>query len=88
MDGFRAEGLVFPCFCLFILSIGFSRQEYWSGLPCPPAGDHTLSELFTVTRSSRASLRGLAHTVTELHKPLGHDTAVEGKRLYIKTIHT
>ena len=21
------------------LSIGFSRQEYWSGLPCPPSGD-------------------------------------------------
>ena len=21
------------------LSAGFSRQEYWSGLPCPPAGD-------------------------------------------------
>ena len=21
------------------LSKGFSRQEYWSGLPCPPLGD-------------------------------------------------
>ena len=21
------------------LSLGFSRQEYWSGLPCPPLGD-------------------------------------------------
>ena len=21
------------------LSTGFSRQEYWSGLPCPPPGD-------------------------------------------------
>ena len=21
------------------LSMGFSRQEYWSGLPCPPKGD-------------------------------------------------
>ena len=21
------------------LSMGFSRQECWSGLPCPPAGD-------------------------------------------------
>ena len=20
-------------------SMGFSRQEYWSGLPCPPPGD-------------------------------------------------
>ena len=22
-----------------LLSMGFSRQEYWSGLPCPPSGD-------------------------------------------------
>ena len=22
------------------LSMGFSRQEYWSGLSCPPPGDH------------------------------------------------
>ena len=21
------------------LSMGFSRQEYWSGFPCPPSGD-------------------------------------------------
>ena len=21
------------------LSMGFSREEYWSGLPCPPSGD-------------------------------------------------
>ena len=25
--------------CQPLLSIGFSRQEYWSGLPCPPPGD-------------------------------------------------
>ena len=30
-------------FCLFIR--GFSRQEYWSGLPFPPPADHVLSEL-------------------------------------------
>ena len=23
----------------FPLSVGFPRQEYWSGLPCPPPGD-------------------------------------------------
>ena len=22
-----------------LLSVGFSRQEYWSGLPCPPPRD-------------------------------------------------
>ena len=25
--------------CHTPLSMGFSRQEYWSGLPCPPPGD-------------------------------------------------
>ena len=25
--------------CQATLSMGFSRQEYWSGLPCPPPGD-------------------------------------------------
>ena len=25
--------------CQDLLSMGFSRQEYWSGLPCPPPGD-------------------------------------------------
>ena len=39
----------FSCIQLFVtlwtlscqapLSMGFSRQEYWSGLPCPPPGD-------------------------------------------------
>ena len=26
--------------CQILLSMRFSRQEYWSGLPCPPPGDH------------------------------------------------
>ena len=25
--------------CQTPLSVGFFRQEYWSGLPCPPPGD-------------------------------------------------
>ena len=25
--------------CQAPLSLGFSRQEYWSGLACPPPGD-------------------------------------------------
>ena len=28
-----------PLDCQASLSIGFSKQEYWSGLPCPPPGD-------------------------------------------------
>ena len=36
-------------FCLFILFMGFSRQEYWSGLPFPSPMDHILSELWSWT---------------------------------------
>ena len=36
-------------FCLFILFMGFSRQEYWSGLPFPSPVDHILSGLSTMT---------------------------------------
>jgi len=34
-------------FFLFILFMGFSRQEYWSGLSFPSPVDHVLSELST-----------------------------------------
>ena len=39
-------------FCLFILFMGFSRQEYWSGLPFPSPVDHILSDLSTLMVSS------------------------------------
>jgi len=43
--------------CLFILFMGFSRQEYWSFLPFPSPVDHTLSELSTMTRPSWLALQ-------------------------------
>ena len=36
---------IYHIFCLFILFMGFSRQECWSGLPFPSPVDHVLSEL-------------------------------------------
>ena len=36
-------------FCLFILFMGFSRQEYRNGLPFPSSVDHDLSELSNMT---------------------------------------
>ena len=39
-------------FCLFILFMGFSRQEYWSGLPFPSPVDRILSDLSSMTRPS------------------------------------
>ena len=44
-----AHLLVSLSFCLFIQFMGFSWQEYWSGLPLPPPMDHVLSEFSTVT---------------------------------------
>ena len=47
-------------FCLFILFIGFSRQEYWSGLPFPSPVDHILSDLSTMTHPSWVAPHGIA----------------------------
>jgi len=43
-------------FCLFILFMGFSRQEYWSGLPFPSPVDHILSDLSPMTCLSWVAL--------------------------------
>ena len=55
-------------FCLFILFMGFSRQEYWSGLPFPSPVDHILSELSIMTHPSWVALRGMAYSIIELDK--------------------
>ena len=52
--------------------MGFSRQEYWSGLPFPSPVDHVLSELSTMTRLSWVAPRGMAHSFTELDKAVVH----------------
>ena len=39
-------------FCLFILFMGFLRQEYWSGLPFPSPVDHIVSDFSTMTLPS------------------------------------
>ena len=63
-------------YCLFLLSMGFSRQEYWSGLPFPSSEDHILSELFTMTCPFWVALHSTAHSFMELHKPLQHNKVV------------
>ena len=45
-------------FCLFILFMGFSRQEYCSGLPFPSPVDHILSDLSTFTCPSWVAPHG------------------------------
>ena len=55
-------------FCLFILLLGFSRQECWSGLPFPSPVDHVLSEPSTMTRPSWVALYGMDYNFVELDK--------------------
>ena len=61
---------------VFILFMGFLRQEYWSGLSFLPPVECILSELSTVIHLSWVILQGMVHSFTELHKPLHHDKAV------------
>ena len=50
-------------FCLFILFMGFSRQESWSGLPFPSPVDHILSDLSTMTHLSYVA----SHSMAQFH---------------------
>ena len=59
-------------FCLFILSMELSRQEFWSGLPFPSPVDYVLSELSTMTHLSWVVLHGMVHSFTKLHKAVIH----------------
>ena len=52
-------------FCLFMLFMGFSRQECWSGLPFPSLVD-ILSEGSTVTYKSWVVIQSVAHSFIEL----------------------
>ena len=48
---YRPGDFIFQChiFCLFMLFMGFSRQEYRNGLPFPSSVDHDLSEFSNMT---------------------------------------
>ena len=59
-------------FCLFILFMGFSRQEHWSGLPFPSPVDHILSEPFTMTHPSWMALHSMPNGFIVLDKAVVH----------------
>ena len=63
-------------FCLFMQFMGFSQQIYQGGLRFPPPMDHVLSGTLTMTRPSWVALHNMAHSFTELCKPLHHNKAV------------
>ena len=56
---------------LMFLFMMLSQQVYWGGLPFPPP-----VELSTMTHASWVALHGMAHSFTELHKPLCHKTVL------------
>ena len=51
------------------LFVGFSRQEYWSGLPCPPPGDLPEPGIKPASLKSPA-LAGSLFTTGAMGKPL------------------
>ena len=64
------------------LSMGFSRQEYWSGLPCPPLGDLPNPGIEPVTLTSPALADSFFTTSTtwealalDTQKLICHETA-------------
>ena len=59
-------------FCLFISFMGFSRQEYWSGLTFPSPVGHVLSEHPTISHPSWVALHGMTHSFIELDKAVVH----------------
>ena len=46
------------------LSMGFSRQGYWTGLPCPPSGDLTDPEIKPMSLASPTLAREFFTTST------------------------
>ena len=75
LDTYWPEEFIFQCpiFCLLILFMGFSRQEYWSGLPFPSPVDHVFSELSAMTCPSWVAIQGIAHSFIELDKAVVHE---------------
>ena len=59
-------------FCHFILFMGFSRQEYWSGVLFLSPVDYILSELSTVIHQPSVALQDVAHSFIELDKVMVH----------------
>ena len=68
-------------FCLFILFMGFSRKEYWSGLPFHSPVDYVLLELSTITHLSWVAVQGMAHSFLELDKAVVHVISLSSSAL-------
>ena len=53
--------------CQAPLSMGFSRQEYWIGLPCPPPGNLPYPGIKSMFSTSPALASGFFTPIWEVH---------------------
>ena len=70
--GLRSSSFSVNFFCLYILFMGFSRDEYWSALQFSSPVGHVLSETSTMTSPSWVALHSMAYSFTELDKAVVH----------------
>ena len=70
-------------FCLFILFMGSTRQEYWSGFPFPSPVDHILSELSPMTGQSGSGVEGQALIFSRENSKIAtnHWTTIDRRKL-------
>ena len=60
--------------CTYYTSLGFSRQDYWSGLPCLPPGDLPDSGIKPVSLTSPALAGGFFTTSTTWGSYFGNNS--------------
>ena len=59
-------------FCFFVLFMGFSKQEYWSGFPFPFSCGPYLQEFSTMSNPSWVALHGMSHSFIEVDRIVIH----------------
>ena len=76
--------------CQAPLSMGFSRQDYWSGLPCPPPGDLPNPEMESKFPMSLALAGGFFTTSTTWEVPGAQQVRVVFRKrlapIFLKTV--
>ena len=71
--------------CQAPLTVGFSKQEYWSGLPCPPSGDLPDPRIELKSLTSPALVTHLFDSLGSRHREeevLPKDTKLIGARTH------
>ena len=76
MNPYNCVQLFATVACQFPLSRGFSRQEYWSGLPCPPPGDFPDPGFELTSLTSPALAGGFFTTSATWEAPWGQGDAL------------